>query len=441
MRILFLSPTGTLGGAERVLLSVLSELRGVAAAQLLALADGPLLNAAAGLGVPVEALPLPPELSRLGDSQLRDESRVRRWASLARQVLRATPAAWRFVRRLTERIQAAQVDLIHSNGLKTHLLARLAAHRVPVVWHVHDFYLARPLVRRLLKWMRRGVVGAVAISNAVAKDLAGGAPDLPVCVIHNTVDVDVFSPSDVDASWLDAAAGLPPASGRVVRIGLAATYARWKGQDLFLQAVARLKRSPLPVPIRCYVIGGPIYQTDGSQFTEAELRGLARTLGLDLKIGFVGFQEDVARVYRSLDVVVHASTRPEPFGLTIAEAMACGRAVIVAEAGGAAELFRSGMDAVGFPPNDAAALADAMCELASDPDRRRRLGAEARKTAQQRFGRDRLRRQILAAYESFLKKPSRSALRINRSFATRALGGVSECRETIICNLEKNKGL
>ena len=49
---------------------------------------------------------------------------------------------------------------------------------------------------------------------------------------------------------------------------------------------------------------------------------------------------------RALDVVVHASTQPEPFGLVIAEAMACGRAVVVSSGGGAAEIVTPGEDAL-----------------------------------------------------------------------------------------------
>ncbi len=55
---------------------------------------------------------------------------------------------------------------------------------------------------------------------------------------------------------------------------------------------------------------------------------------------------------RALDIVVHASTRPEPFGLVIAEAMACGRAVITSAAGGAAEIVESEVDALTHTPGD-----------------------------------------------------------------------------------------
>jgi glycosyltransferase involved in cell wall biosynthesis len=97
--------------------------------------------------------------------------------------------------------------------------------------------------------------------------------------------------------------------------------------------------------LRYFIVGGPIYQTQGSQYAAWELGGVAPRLAD--RVGFIPFQSDTASVYCALDVVAHASTKPEPFGRTIAEAMACGRAVIAMEAGGTAELFVHKIDAFG----------------------------------------------------------------------------------------------
>jgi glycosyltransferase involved in cell wall biosynthesis len=117
----------------------------------------------------------------------------------------------------------------------------------------------------------------------------------------------------------------------------------------------------------------------------------------------VPFQADPAGVYRGLDVVVHASTRPEPFGLTIAEAMACGRAVVVSRSGGAAELFEDGVDAVGIPPRDPEALAAVVEKLVRRTTERSRLGTAARQTAVTRFGDDRYGEQLLDLYRRIFR--------------------------------------
>ena len=251
---------------------------------------------------------------------------------------------------------------------------------------------------RVLRWSARRAAGAIAVSDAVRRDAETVLPKLPTTLILNAVDVDHFRPAPGDNQMLDRLAGLPPAPAGTLRVGLVATYARWKGHDVFLDAAAKLRQFR-PDPARFYIVGGPIYSTQGSQVTEAELRAKCEALGLADAVGFVGFQRDTADVYRALDIVVHASTRPEPFGLTIAEAMACGRPVVVSNAGGAAELFSDGRDAVGVPPGDAAALASALSALLAASTLRQRLAEEARRTAVAQFASGRLSRQILVFYE------------------------------------------
>jgi glycosyltransferase involved in cell wall biosynthesis len=95
--------------------------------------------------------------------------------------------------------------------------------------------------------------------------------------------------------------------------------------------------------------------------------------------------------------------------LTIVEGMACGRAVLVAAAGGAAELFHHDHDALGFTPGDPTALADAMRTLVTDPDLRARLGAQARATVVQRYNTEYLGPKILAAYAELLGSSCRTA--------------------------------
>jgi glycosyltransferase involved in cell wall biosynthesis len=223
-------------------------------------------------------------------------------------------------------------------------------------------------------------------------------PRLPVDFVYNAIDTDEFSPHPVPGIWLDGLAGLSEANQGTIRIGLVATFARWKGHEVYLKAVAQLLgRDPQPAA-RFFVVGGPIYQTSGSQFSIAELRARTAAMGIDHNVGFVPFQRRPADVYRALDIVVHASTQPEPFGRTIVEAMACAKPVVVSQAGGAAELFTHNRDAIGVPPNDPQALASALDDLMADSGRREILGRNARPAVVERFSRQRLGPQILAAY-------------------------------------------
>jgi glycosyltransferase involved in cell wall biosynthesis len=405
LKVVYLNPVGILGGAERCLLDILGSLRATEPRtdlHLVVSTPGPLIRKAEDLGVRAHLLPMPDPMAELGDSGLKGQGRIGTTLALARNSLPAGLATREYAAQLRRLLARLQPDLVHTNGLKSHLLARLAGGKgVPVVWHLHDFLSSRPLAGRLLRWASRRAAGAIAISRAVARDARRVLGSLPTEVVYNATDTETYSPGVADGRRLDELAGLPAAEPGTVRVGLVATFARWKGQDLFLHSAARLAAEPTGKRVRYYVVGGPVYRTAKSQFSEGELRALAAELQVAHQVGFIGFQDAVADVYRSLDVVVHASTQPEPFGLTIIEAMACARPVIVAAAGGAVEIFRPNEDALGVPPGDVRALAAAIRTLAGDPDLRQRLAAAARRTAVDRFARPRLGREVAAAYQRF----------------------------------------
>ena len=400
--LLFLNPVGAVGGAERALVDLLAmirELRPDWPLQLIAGADGPLREEAERLGVRVEIVPLPRAAATFGDSALRwaDGNRLVRWADALRRGAVAAAALPRYVRRQKRRIAENGPRLVHSNGLKFHSLTGLVVPRgVPVVWQIHDFLGPRPIAGRMLRFLRPPNV-VIANSEATAADARQTLPGVTTEAILYGIDLDRFASGSADTAAFDRLGGFEPAPPETVRVGLVATYARWKGQDVFLEAIARIAVNGPPA--RFFIVGGPVYQTAGSQFTEAELRERIAALGLKDRVGLVPFQRESAPVYRALDVVVHASTRPEPFGLTIVEAMACGRAVIVAKAGGAAELFTDGVDALGASPGDPTKLAATIGQLIGDRARRESLGRAAQASATVRFSRTRMAEQILQVYD------------------------------------------
>ncbi len=398
MRVLVLNPSAELGGAERCLLDLATSIR-VRAPEvemgLIATGDGPLIDAARSAGVTVTVLPFERRVAEMGDSALHGADLLA-FAGFARRSLGASLAAIRYGARLRAEVARFAPHVLHSNGAKMHLLAAAARGRVPLVWHIHDFIGARRVVSRAMKAVAWRASAAIANSRAVARDAVKLFPRLPTTVVHNACDTDRFAPEGRTAD-LDALAGLASPPGTVVRIGLVATYARWKGHDVFLEAARRFVATS-PVPARFYVVGGPIYETHASQFGLGELRAMAQALGIERHLAFVPFQTRVDEVYRALDVVVHASSRPEPFGLTIAEAMSCGRPVIVSAQGGAAELFEDGVDAIGVPSGNAERLAEALAQLARAPAQRASIGRSARAAALERFSRARLADQVLAVY-------------------------------------------
>ncbi len=401
MRIVFLSPSGELGGAETALLDMLAAVREARPdwhLATIAASNGPLVQKAAAYG-DAAAMPFPNALARLGEWGARGSvlTRLRLGAGL----VAASAPALSYARHLQRRLLEFHPDIIHSNGLKMHLLgARVRPSDARLVWHLHDYPAARRVTARLLISQATRCDALLANSDSVAaeaRSLFGSR--VPVHTIYNSVDLERFSPTGPRAD-LDALAGLPPLAPGGIRVGLVATFARWKGHSVFLEALARLRDV---AHVRGYIVGDSIYQTDASQYSRDELRARAHALGVGDRVGFTGKVDDVSAVLRALDIAVHASTEPEPFGLVIAEAMACGRPIVVSRAGGAAEIAQGG--AVFHDPGNSAQLADCVRALAADAARRATLGRAGRETALRLFSRARLRETLIPVYESLASSP------------------------------------
>lgn len=397
MRIAFLSVSAEMGGSEVSLLELVRGLRRLAPrvdSVVVVPREGPLAARVVEAGGSLRVLPMPAALASFGEWSMRGPSAIARRSGA---LLNAVGALGPYRRALNALLEEINPDVIHTNGFKLHVIASRAARPgLPIVWHVHEYLSHRPLSRRLLRHHASRPSAVVANSRSVADDaravLGAGAP---ISTVHNAVDLQEFAP-DGEVADLDALSGLPRAAPGTIRIGLIATFARWKGHELFLRAIQQLGSH---AALRAYVVGGPVYDTAGSQYTVEELRALAVTLGIGERVGFTGFIERPATVMRALDIIVHASTEPEPFGLVIAEGLACGRAVVVSAAGGAAELVEDDVDAMTFRPGDAGALAVVLARCARDAALRARLGAAGRQSAIERFHPDAFAREFLKLYE------------------------------------------
>jgi glycosyltransferase involved in cell wall biosynthesis len=379
MKVLFVNPIGQLGGAEHALLDLISSLKDCAPsvqASLLTFENGPLLDEAAALGAATVVVPLPESVAKLGDSGGIDV--------LASLLASVRSAAW--LPELRKNLLAEQPDLIHTNGFKAHALVAMTRPKLPLVWHLHDFLSTRPLMSRVLPRLKRQASLALAVSDAVARDARELLSPLPVVTVLNAVRTANFQGPHLLPADLDALANLQPAPPGTTRVGLVATLASWKGHDLFLEAVSGLTTRAA----RFYLVGGGLYSTAGSQRTLAELGQRIVSLGLEGRAGIIPFQRSIARVYAALDVVVHASTKPEPFGRVVAEAMSAGRTVIAAASGGVLEQIENERTGFLFPLGDVLALRERLDQVVSSDTLRTRIATAATSHARSHLDANRL---------------------------------------------------
>jgi glycosyltransferase involved in cell wall biosynthesis len=124
----------------------------------------------------------------------------------------------------------------------------------------------------------------------------------------------------------------------------------WKGQRVLIRAL------PLLPDTRALIVGAAMFGEDA----EVEfLHALAAKLGVEDRVDFLGFRRDAPTLMRAVDLVVHCSTSPEPFGRVIVEALLAGTPVLATEGGASGEILG---DAPGWQvrPDDPEALAGAI---------------------------------------------------------------------------------
>ena len=382
LRVVYLDHVARLSGGELALARLLDALD-VDATVVLA-EDGPLVARLRASGATVEVLPL---AARVRDLR---RNRVRPTGVAVGDLLAVTG----YVVRLARRLRALRPDLVHTNSLKAALYGSVAARLagVPVVWHVRDRIAPDYLPRT---------------ATAVVRGLSKGLPD---AVIANSATTLATLPRPrrrhrlwrvVPSPVAEARPSSRSRSGEPLRVGMVGRLAPWKGQHVFLEAFALAFPAG---PERAVVIGGTLF---GEEAYEASLHRDAVRLGISERVEFRGHRDDVAVELARLDVAVHASITPEPFGQVVVEAMAAGLPVVAAAAGGPAEVVTDGVDGVLVPPGDSESLAAALRRLAGDDDLRTRLGTAGRARAEA-FRPDIVAASVMELYRAVLaQRPAR----------------------------------
>lgn len=351
LRVVYIDHTARLSGAELALLRLLPALEDVEAHVILG-EDGPLVARLHEAGVSVEVMTL-----AVGAASL-DRERIRMATATSREGVEAAI----YTVRLARRLHQLRPDLVHTNSLKAAIYGGLAARMVgiPVVSHAHDRlandYLpvgAARVARAAFTLLPRAVI---APSHAVAETLGRAAYIIP---------------------WAAETSTSTPAQAHPFRVGIVGRIAPWKGQHVFIEAFARAFPDG---DEQAVVVGAPLFGAAEQHYMDG-LRELARSLGLDERLHFTGFVEDIDAELASLDALVHASVVPEPFGQVVVEGMAAGLPVVAAGEGGPAELISDGVDGLLYPTGDAEALAAHLKALAADPELCQRIGAAARRRA------------------------------------------------------------
>lgn len=221
------------------------------------------------------------------------------------------------------------------------------------------------------------VAASIPVSDAVREHLVrSGFRAKEIRRIYDGIEVDRWR-LNADAAAMKRNLDLPEGC-RVV--GIVGNIRFWKGQEHFIDAVKIL--SERYEDLYGLIIGG--WGEDDRRYYEG-LRKRVGEAGLSERIRFLGYRTDVPVLLSSLDVFVHASTNPEPFGMVILEAMAVRRPVVATNIGGPPEILDGGRCGILVPPGDAGAIADACGRYFDDEGFRNGIVERAFERLEQEF--------------------------------------------------------
>lgn len=302
------------------------------------------------------------------------------------------------LRRLTRRFREARYDIVHTHTSKAGWLGRIAAHRagVPIIVHtphgnIFDGYFPAP-VTRVFVWMERHAARRTGriielTPRGIEEHLAEGIGQREQYrVIFSGIDTQPFADAIARRRKTRDALGVPEER---TLIGYVGRLEPVKGPRHFIDAAREVAR--LSPDARFVVIG------DGSQ--RDALKQQASTLGE--RIQFLGMRQDIPNLMAALDILAVPSVN-EGMGRVLLEAGAAATPVVASRVGGIPDIVDDGETGLLVPPRDAAALAQALLELASQPERRRLMGDTARAKVVPHYSLENMVRQIEALYEELL---------------------------------------
>ncbi len=263
---------------------------------------------------------------------------------------------------------------------------------VPSLCHVRSFERLTGLDR----WLASRVARYIFVSQAMARWFVGlELKALAWDVVYNGVDTEEFRPMPEAREAVREELGLPAEAQVVAIVG---RLVPWKGHEMFVDALERLG-SEYPS------LWGLVVGHDGGPFEGfvRYLRAKVESGGMRGRVVFAGHRSDVNRVLAGVDVLVHASVEPEPFGRVIVEGMAAGVPVVASAVGAVPELVEDGRTGLLYPPGDDEGLAQALERVITTPELGERLIRNGRREVEMRFRSELYVAGVEAVYEGIAR--------------------------------------
>lgn len=308
-----------------------------------------------------------------------------------------SPLTIKYMLPLRKLLKKEKVDVLHLRSRMPAWVGYLVWKSLPkkdrpvLVTTFHGFYSVNSYSAIMTKGM-----GIIAISKSIEQHIRkayGIKKDIEL--IFRGVDKDKFDPEAVSPERIERFQQMWKISNDKPVVMLPGRFTRLKGQDVFIQALARMKHRNYQA-----IIVGDIEDNPG--FT-SELSEMIKGLQLEDNIFMVGHCEDMPAALMLADVVVSASSNePEAFGRTTIEAMAMGKPVIATAHGGSLETVTPQKTGWLVEPGAADKLAFALDEALASPDKMRRYGSAGKAAVNSTFTMKNMCEKTIAFYRKLV---------------------------------------
>jgi glycosyltransferase involved in cell wall biosynthesis len=325
---------------------------------------------------------------------------------VAGDAVRTGGAALGDLSRLVSYARKHGIQIVHGterprDALYGFVVARLSGARA--VTHIHT--PVGDWMSPIARWPMQHDDALIAVSVAMKeRAIEKGYRRDRIWSVHNAIDAKRWSPC-VDGAAVRNEFGIP---AELPVISIISRLIPWKGHDLLLEALAKVRAEGLP--FKLLIVGDEDTNVKLGDGYAAQLKPKAVHLGLGTDVIFTGFRRDIDRILAASDIFAMPSFE-EPFGLVYLEAMAMRTPVVALHSGGASEVIDHGWSGLLSMPNDAGALAANLARLLGNPSERQRMGAYGRSRVEKYFTPERLAQDTENVYRHLLCAPQPDAVR------------------------------
>ena len=264
--------------------------------------------------------------------------------------------------RLRRWVAQNRPNILYFNQLRSAVLfSRFLPHRRPaLIYHAHGFASSADI--RNARYISRRFKKILCVSNYTSRQLEmAGVKTDKLIVVQNAINVD-----EIQRSARMSGRAMPERPESCVVFVQVGVINQNKGQHLAVEALSKLRSKANLWFCGDVPIGG-----DRAYLTR--LKNRIRLLGLEERVKFLGWRDDVPRVLATGDICILPSVYSESFGMAAAEAMALAKPCIGTNIGGIPEVVEHGRTGIIVPPN-AVSLANAMVTLETSEALRKEMG-------------------------------------------------------------------